>query len=69
MFEDKTLTCADCGSQYVFTASEQEFYREKGFENYTAQGAYLQCSWLLLGQNYLYDEEVACPGRPEGKSH
>ena len=42
--------------------------REKGFENYTAQGAYLQCSWLLLGQNYLYDEEVACPGRPEGKA-
>ena len=31
--------------------------REKGFENYTAQGAYLQCSWLLLGQNYLYDED------------
>ena len=42
--------------------------REKGFEIYTAQGAYLQCSWLLLGQNYLYDEEEACPGRPEGKA-
>lgn len=33
MFEDRTLTCADCGSEFVFTASEQEFYREKGFEN------------------------------------
>jgi CxxC-x17-CxxC domain-containing protein len=33
MFEDKTLTCADCGSSFVFTTSEQEFYREKGFEN------------------------------------
>lgn len=42
--------------------------RKDGFENYTAQGAYLQCSWLLLGKNYLYDEVVACPGRPEGKS-
>lgn len=42
--------------------------REEGFENYTAQGAYLQCSWLLLGQSYQYDEEVACPGRPVGKA-
>ena len=33
MFEDRTLTCADCGAEFVFTASEQEFYREKGFEN------------------------------------
>ncbi|MGE5558822.1 MAG: zinc-ribbon domain containing protein [Bacillota bacterium] len=33
MFEDKTLTCRDCGSQFVFTASEQEFYAEKGFTN------------------------------------
>jgi len=33
MFEDKTLTCKDCGQQFVFTASEQEFYAEKGFQN------------------------------------
>jgi CxxC-x17-CxxC domain-containing protein len=33
MFEDKTLKCADCGCEFVFTASEQEFYQEKGFEN------------------------------------
>ena len=33
MFEDRTLTCADCGSEFIFTASEQQFYREKGFEN------------------------------------
>jgi len=33
MKEDKTLTCADCGQQFVFTASEQEFYEEKGFTN------------------------------------
>lgn len=42
--------------------------REEGFKNYTAQGGYLQCSWLLLGQSYQYDEEVACPGRPDGKA-
>lgn len=33
MFNDKTLTCRDCGSEFVFTASEQEFYAEKGFTN------------------------------------
>jgi len=32
-FADKTLTCRDCGSDFVFTAGEQEFYAEKGFTN------------------------------------
>lgn len=32
-FEDKTLVCKDCGAEFVFTAGEQEFYAEKGFEN------------------------------------
>lgn len=30
MYEDKTLTCSDCGNEFVFTAGEQEFYAEKG---------------------------------------
>ena len=25
MKEDKTLTCCECGNEFVFTASEQEF--------------------------------------------
>lgn len=33
MYEDKTLTCKDCGREFVFTAGEQEFYAEKGFLN------------------------------------
>ena len=32
-FKDKTLTCRDCGTTFVFTAGEQEFYQEKGFMN------------------------------------
>src|SRR3712207_506082 len=32
-FADKTLTCRDCGTQFVFTAGEQEFYASKGFAN------------------------------------
>ncbi len=31
--KDKTLTCKDCGADFVFTVSEQNFYEEKGFEN------------------------------------
>lgn len=33
MFQDKTLICKECGSEFVFTVGEQEFYAEKGFEN------------------------------------
>lgn len=33
MFQDKTLVCRNCGNEFVFTAGEQEFYAEKGFEN------------------------------------
>lgn len=32
-FQDKTLTCVDCGCEFTFTAGEQEFYREKGLDN------------------------------------
>ena len=32
-FNDKTLTCADCGAEFTFTAGEQEFHASKGFTN------------------------------------
>ena len=32
-FADKTLTCRDCSSEFVFTAGEQGFYLEKGLLN------------------------------------
>ena len=31
--EDKTLICQDCGKEFIFTVGEQEFYKEKGFNN------------------------------------
>ena len=31
MYTDKSLTCADCGASFPFTAKEQAFYAEKGF--------------------------------------
>lgn len=32
-FVDRTLTCADCGTGFTFTAGEQEFHSSKGFSN------------------------------------
>lgn len=31
--EDKKLICKDCGAEFVFTVGEQEFFKEKGFDN------------------------------------
>lgn len=33
MYVDKTLVCKDCGEKFTFTAQEQEFYAQKGFQN------------------------------------
>lgn len=33
MYQDRTLTCRDCGAEFIFSASEQEFFAEKGFTN------------------------------------
>ncbi len=30
---DRVIACKDCGSEFTFTESEQEFYKEKGFDN------------------------------------
>ena len=32
-FTDKNVTCADCGKEFVFSSTEQEFYASKGFTN------------------------------------
>lgn len=30
-YSDKTLTCQDCGAEFLFSADDQEFYAGKGF--------------------------------------
>ncbi len=30
---DKTIVCKDCGAEFIFTAGEQEWFKEKGFTN------------------------------------
>src|SRR6185436_4556471 len=32
-FQDKSLKCIDCGSDFVFTAGEQLFFHDKQFKN------------------------------------
>lgn len=32
-FTDKSLTCAECGATFTFTAEEQEFFASKGYVN------------------------------------
>ena len=32
-FSDKTLTCKDCGQEFIWTTGEQEFYQSRGLMN------------------------------------
>lgn len=32
-YSDRTLTCSECGNDYVFTAGEQQYYSDRGFRN------------------------------------
>lgn len=31
--QDKVLTCRECGKEFLFSAGEQAFYAEKGFQH------------------------------------
>lgn len=33
MYEDRTLTCRDCGDTFGFSAGEQQFFAAKGLQN------------------------------------
>lgn len=30
---DKKIICKDCGKEFIFTEGEQNFYKEKGFND------------------------------------
>ena len=32
-YQDRTLQCVECGSDFIFSADDQEFHASKGFEN------------------------------------
>ena len=33
VFEDETIVCAQCKKEFVFSAGEKKFYKEKGLLN------------------------------------
>jgi len=33
VFNDRTLTCRDCGDEFIFSGGEQRFFAEKGLTN------------------------------------
>lgn len=51
-------------SEYIRT----QVKRRNGLADYTGQGGYVQCSWLLIGNEYAYDASLACPARPVGRA-
>jgi hypothetical protein len=52
VYNDKNLTCADCGQEFVFTASEQDFYAQRGFTlpvvSRQPQGCPQRRGWRIL---------------------
>jgi CxxC-x17-CxxC domain-containing protein len=32
-FTDRTMTCADCGASFTFSAADQAYHQERGFTN------------------------------------
>jgi len=36
-YENKSLECKECGKQFIWSASEQAFFAEKGFQNVPAR--------------------------------
>ena len=32
-YEERTLTCAECGSEFVFSADDQEFHAQRGYQD------------------------------------
>ena len=76
--EDKTLVCKECGVEFLFSAQEQEFYAEKGFQNEPARcpdcrRARKQQAGAGRGERQYYDAvcancgaETQVPFKPTG---
>ncbi len=49
---DKTLTCRECGRDFVFTIGEQEFYQSRGLQHEPARCPECRASRRRYGGNY-----------------
>lgn len=63
MFEDKTLTCKECGNEFVFTAGEQEFYAQNGFTNEPKRCKACRDAKKVSGKREMYTAVCADCGK------
>ena len=66
MYEDKTLVCKECGKEFVFTAGEQEFYAEKGFQNEPQRCRAGTVHGRVRSLRQRGQSALPAPGRPPG---
>lgn len=59
--EDETLVCKDCSNEFVFSAGEQAFYLEKGFDNKPVRAAF-EPEQRTVGSEHCAD--VKCETAP-----
>ncbi len=69
MYQDKTLACRECGAEFTFSASEQAFYAEKGFQNEpgrcpACRANRRQQSGGSRGERQMYDVVCDACGKP-----
>lgn len=55
-FEDKILICVDCGEEFVFTASAQRYFAERGF---TDDPRRCKCCYMELKRTRRSREKAA----------
>ena len=57
-YKDKELVCRDCNEKFIFTAGEQQFYAEKGFESEPVRCK--KCRLAHKRQSFRPVYEVVC---------
>jgi CxxC-x17-CxxC domain-containing protein len=62
--EDQRIKCVDCGEDFIFTAGEQSFYREKGLTN-----APTRCKSCREKRKAGRGQGLAAPGSGSREQH
>lgn len=57
-YVDRELSCSECGATFIFTAGEQEFFRQKGFTHDPRRCK--QCKAKIDGKLHLVETRVKC---------
>jgi len=59
-FVDKTLKCADCRGDFVFTAGEQLFFHDKQFKNDPKRCKQCKAKRAASGKNVRSETRTVC---------